>query len=549
MRQVKIASKAAVILLVGLLASCGGGGGGGTAAPAPVSPVTPAVPAPPAPPPVTAAPLVIVALNVPNGSLAVDPRATFEFGTTRPMVPTFGADQVVLSDGTRTYPVKVEINFARLIITPVAGLPTRTSYRLTIKAGATNTDGSVLQSDFVLDFKTSIAVFEPKQLTAADNSVGFGDYPGIQVADVNGDGRPDLIELASLYRPDLFAAVGYRLNIYLQNATGGFDKLQSLEYIVQQKEYSNFDPQLIVLDIDGDHKPEVLVPEYHLGRPSESGIRIFKAGADGKYAAHDFIATSFAQNVQVVDLDGDGKMDLAGGDRATSTGGADGVQVLRGTATGFTKLPPIALPDGRAEFGFADLDQDGKRELIVNRRYTAPNFLPTTELLIYSQDATGVFSRNAALTAEAVGFCTNADYCREMKIADLNADGKPELIFSAQVGNGNTDNLVLVFTRQPGVGLVKVSQTSIGYDASVFAITDMDGDGLPDMFVVGAGFFSIVGGTRNYSWDFSNKFSPITSGTMHPLNVALADVDGNGQTDIVFDSANGGIVLARRIKF
>jgi hypothetical protein len=545
MRTVKfIAANAAIIFMVGLLTACGGGGSssaGGTPSGSDTGNV-----------PVPAKSFEVLLTNVPDGAQAVDPRATFRLAFNASVGASgLSADLVQLSDGSKTYPVKIDIAGTVLTVTPVASMSTKTDYRLTIKAGATGSDGSVLKNDYVIKFRTLLAVYETRELTPSDRSVFGNGAPRIKIADVNGDGRPDLVELAALYRPDLFAANGYTLNIYLQNAAGGFEKLQKLEFVTDQSGYSKYFNNLIVLDIDGDNKPELLVPEYRPGDEVTAGIRVFKAGADGKFAANEFIATNYTETLQALDVDGDGKIDLVGSNRRAIDQVTGGFQVLLRTTKGFTTMAPVQLPNGGYEFGIADLDGDGKRELIVNRLFAKQDIGEiTTELLMYSQGAAGVFSLNAALTNEAIGFCTNADYCRNMKIVDLNGDGRPDLVFGAQtLGNASKENLVIAFSRQPGGGLTKNFQVSIGYDAGVFAIQDMDGDGVPDLVVVGAGFFSIVGGGPNFALEFSNRITLPVPDSMYPDNVAIGDIDGDGQPDIVFDSYNKGIVMARHVKY
>jgi len=77
----------------------------------------------------------------------------------------------------------------------------------------------------------------------------------------------------------------------------------------------------------------------------------------------------------------------------------------------------------------------------------------------------------------------------------------------------------------------------------------MDGDAVPDLFVVGAGFFSIVGGKPDFSLEFSNQIRLPVVDSMRPENVAIGDIDGDGRPDIVFDSYNSGIVMARHVKY
>ncbi len=547
----------AVVLAIAtasLLIACGGGGGGGGASTGGGGGGTVA------PPPVVTKALEVLSTVVDkddkqvDASKPVDPRVTFRIAFSESLAASgIGADRVQLSDGTRTYPVNIAIAGNTLTVIPTGNLHTSLYYTLTIKAGATSADGSALKTDHVFSFRTVVAVFENKQLAPGDRSVGSGPDTRIQIADINGDGRPDLVKLGKLNITN-GRGNGYSLSIFLQNATGGFDSFQKLEHVVNQSGYSAYFNGLVVQDIDGDNKPELLVPEL----PSEfevdavPGIRVFKAGVGGKFSAHDIIATPYTQSLQAMDVDGDGMIDLVGHRGETSFDRTSAFQILRKTSSGFEKLARVVLPGGDYEFGVSDLDSDGKRELIVNRLVYSDQ--PTrSELLIYSQTAPATFSMNAALTNEAVGFCSSVETCTKMRVVDTNGDGKAELVFTG-FGRLNAGfvNAVITFSRPSGAGLTKVSQVTLDYGnfyGRVFGIQDMDGDAVPDLLALSAGNYAILEGASNFSWVFSNELPIPVSDDMVPTNVAIADIDGDGLPDIIFDSVNSGIVMARQVNF
>ena len=531
-----VAMNAAFIFLLGLIGACGGGGGSGS------SDVGTPVPA---------KPLGITPVTVPDNHIDIDPREFFVFTLSSPLAASgLSNDQVELSDGSKTYPVRIEFTGQALTIRPVSHLHTSTHYRLTIKAGVAGMDGSVLQSDYVFRFRTVLAVFETRQLTP--NDIGINS-PRMIIADVNGDGRPDLVELSDLYRPDLFGANGYTLTTFLQNATGGFESLQKMEVVADQKGYTKDFSNLVALDLDGDNKPELLVPEFRGGEgETDNGIRVFKIGADGKFAQHDFITTNYTEKLHPLDVDGDGKTDLVGSNGQAIDNVTGGFQILLRTSTGFAKLAPVELQYAAYEFGSADLDEDGKPELLINRVFTKPDIGPyTNELLIYTQSAAGIFSKNVVLTNEAIGFCTNADYCRDMRITDLNGDGKPDLVFGAAPPvDPRTERLMLAFTRQAGGGLSKIFQISLG-DSQVFAIKDMNNDGVSDLLATGGSlsipYYTIIGGGPTLQ--YSNLIPLPVRSNFNWSNTVVADIDRDGLPDIVFDSEHYGIVMARQVRY
>jgi|GEM_PF-2010243 len=531
-----------------LLVACGGGGGGGGGGSGTV-----AVPAPPKQ-------LEILSAVVNEGdrevdaSQPVDPRVTVRFVFSGNLAASgVGVDKVQLSDGTRTYPVNIVIADSTLTVAAIGNLHTSLNYTLTVKAGATSGDGSVLKSDYAIKFRTVPAVFEAKLLMQGDRlTSGVADTRTL-IEDINGDGRPDLVKLGK-HNVNGSPNNAYTLSIFLQNATGGFDSFQKLEYILNRSGYSAYFKSLVVQDIDGDKKPELLVAESpsDMDRTAVAGIRIFKADAAGKYVASDFIETLYVQKLQAMDVDGDGLIDLVGYRGETSYERTSAFQILRKTSNGFTQLAPVELPGGDYEFGVADLDLDGKRELIVNRTNYSDGPVKS-ELLIYSQSAPATFSTNTALTNEAVGFCSFLDTCTKMKVVDMNGDGRPELVFGGRKTlDGVTTNVLLTFSRPPSGGLTKVSQVTLDYGnfyGDVYAVQDMDGDGVPDALAVAAGYYGLLKGGSDFSWVFSNRIKTPVDDTLYPTDVAIGDIDGDGLPDVVFDSLNPGIVMARQVNF
>ncbi len=522
----RLLASAAIFCMIGALSACGGGsggaGGGGS--------------------PVPAAPLEVNAITPLANAKYVKTRTEFvvSFGSAL-SAAGLTAGQVQLSDGTQVYPVKIAIVGPVVTLTPLQNLNTQTDYQLTIKAGVVAANGAVLKNDFVLKFHTLRSVYEARQLTPGGVSVPGPDAQRVRVVDVNGDGRADLVEFGALYRPDLFAANGYTINVFLQDAAGNFETLQNIELVADQNVYDKYFSDLLVLDVDADGKPELLVPEYRPNDEDNTGIRVFKLDAKGKFAEHEWIATNYAEFLKAVDVDGDGKTDLVGTNDSAIDQVTGGFQVLRQTATGFVKLAPVTRQGGR-EFGVGDLDQDGKRELIFNN---------TNALQIYSQGAPGAFALNASLSNETVNFCAAYEQCQEMEVIDVNGDGKEELVFISRTPLGQpANNHLLAFARAPAGGLTKKIDAMMGFNTGLFGIHDMDGDGVRDFLIISpfpTPYFEVVGGKRDYALDFSNLMPLRTSGVLQ-RNVTIADVDGDGRPDIVLDDYNDGIWVERNLK-
>jgi len=545
---ISFGQKTAVFILAALLAACGGGGGGGGGSPANPAPGNGGGNSGTAPTPAKA--LEVTTTSVPNGAQAVHPRGTFVLGFTSALgASSIGAGQVQLTDGSQTYPVTVRVNDPATLVTiePVAGMPTRADYRLIIKAGVTAADGSVLKSDYVLNFKTSIAVYE--NLVAVPGYLN-NRMKSITIADLNADKRPDLVDVAGLDLPDHPTANGYALSLHTQDATGQFATVQRLDVLLEQPIY---DPTLVALDVDNDGKPELVVAELEYGETFRtSGLRVFKAGADGKYAASTFIATPYARTLDLLDVDGDGMADLVGSNGQAIDRETGGFQVFLRTVTGLSAQAPAALGDGRYEFGAGDLDGDGKRELIVNRIYSPVLSGPGANgLLVFAPGGRGVYSVNQTLTDEAAGLCPGVDdVCETMRVLDWNGDGKAELVFGARkIIDGVRTGVALGYARRPGGGLTQVFQTAIGPLWSLLDVRDMDGDGTPDLLTTGNGAYAIIGGNPDYAMELSNALRSPDFAQTHAGAVAIGDLNGDGLPDLVFTTSDSRLVLARSVKY
>jgi hypothetical protein len=105
--------------------------------------------------------------------------------------------------------------------------------------------------------------------------------------------------------------------------------------------------------------------------------------------------------------------------------------------------------------------------------------------------------------------------------ADLNNDGKPDLVSSYQVALGNGDG---TFTLVP---------TLLGGSAIFNALADLNGDGKPDAFIT---YFGIPKQTGVQLGNGDGTFGPLinvpTSGLLpSPL---IADMNGDGLPDLIF---------------
>lgn len=527
-----------VLFCLCTLIACGGGGdSGGTTAPlqGPAKPTT----------------LAVTSSSIPANALGADPREGILFifnGDLGNILLT--PNLIQLTDGVNVVPIAVTAAGQTLTVTPGSALKLRTDYKLTMKAGFAGS-ASVLASDYVLSFKTDVVVFDTKQIVPMDQNLNTGVPPVIAAGDFNGDGRQDVVELAALQNQSSTSfppVVGYTLNLYAQNAQGGFDKAQQIDYPIGASNFMLTASKVVLMDIDGDGVPEILVPEFKSTDSTDTGLRVFSRGTNGKYQATGFISSAYLQQLYVGDVDGDGRPDLIGG---ASGNYAAGFQVFLNEGsksslapTGLLAMPVVDLPAGLPELAATSLNHDGSRQILVNTyRPTSLGQPLSTQMFVFSQGARGMFSLDSTLTHLVDNVCAGFTACVSMTVIDIDADGLPDLLFSDARPNS------VAYVRR-GNTFVKGFETQIG---GFVKVADANGDGLSDLMIVSSGdqpFVAVAVGNRTTNFLYSKAyrvplFNDINSGSA----AAISDVNGDGLPDIVIDQVNSGIYVMLQHKY
>lgn len=296
---------------------------------------------------------------------------------------------------------------------------------------------------------------------------GVGTGPAnLVVADVNGDGRPDLVAAN---------AGDHTVTVRLADpARPGF----FLPAIVLAT--PNCTPlDVAVGDLNGDGRKDIVVATHAdavitIAPPPPPTVMVFLQGATaGTFLPPvTYAVGGDPQAVTVADLDGNGLADIA---VATTS---NTVSVLLQTSAGVfapavnyaTGVQPVAI---RA----ADLNGDGKLDLLT-ANYGAAVSPGTQGLSVLLQGAT------AGTFLPPVHYST-AYRAVALAVGDLNGDGKPDIAVACE-GLPGDPGAVSVFLQTPpaaatpGVLLPAVSYTGV-YGPMGVAIADMDGDGLPDL--------------------------------------------------------------------
>ncbi len=475
------------------------------------------------------------------------------------------AFSAIASAGSPTYTL---ILGARVQLGPIQGAPANNAYTgVSGLISDVNGDG---RPDIVLGINGNPPVvylnngtsnpFEnvPGVFVVTPSSNGVNTWGAVTLADVNGDGFPDLA-IAGFNAPDL---------IYLNNGTAAPFNGATGTAIGTQDVAEN----VALGDVNGDGYPDMAVAntnhvasEIYLtnGAPLTSGnYTTVQVGTD----------LGYGQQALIADVNGDGKPDLIlTYTLANSPTDPSGIAIYlnNGTNSPFANVTPIRLLAGDSveSIAITDLRKNGSLDLVAS---VSNSSLTTAGSALYVFLNTGSSSQPFSTPQTLQPDNDLGGGCLDVSTGDVNGDGLPDLLFACAAPTANTSPA----PAHPAVGAIYLNNgttnpfanvapvdipatSQSGYGRGVAVGTFVQG-GTPDILVVDgnpglAGYFpatldqnpvaqndsAIVAIDKSIQISVLANDSAGPGQSLNPASVAITTVPQHGSATV--DSTSGKV--------
>ncbi|HEY1662993.1 MAG TPA: VCBS repeat-containing protein [Verrucomicrobiae bacterium] len=337
----------------------------------------------------------------------------------------------------------------------------------------------------------------PIGFTGAINYPVAGQSASVAIADVNGDGKPDLITANS----------DGQLMVLTNNGSGAF--ALSTILAVGNEDVS----VLAVTNVDG-HGHTALITANSI----DNTLTVLTNNASYVFGSNALLKVGQQPEsiTLVTNFDGLGHMALVSANASSNS-----LSIFTNNGAGvFGSNATVNVANFPWFVASADINGDGKPDLLCS---TFNNL----SVLVLTNNGHGIFSSNATIYVGA--------YIYGLALADVNGDGKPDLI-TADYGY----HLLSLFLNNGSGGFYLNNYLPIGYSPIYVAATSINGDGKVDLVSANYGDGTVTVLTNNGSGVFGT-FSTLNAGASDQW-VSAADLNGNGKTDLVTANSYPGSV-------
>ena len=363
--------------------------------------------------------------------------------------------------------------------------------RVRVKPGGFRLRLEALEDRVVLSFASPVIV----------SGSGTTPIAPAVVADVNKDGKPDLITLQRQ------SASGY---VFLNNGNGTFAPRSFFDHVTPAA--------IAVGDVNGDGNPDIVLANINGGGSPTSGVTyagsvtVLLGNGQGGFTpatpSEQYILQAPASSIALADVDGDGKLDIVA---APASGGkvfvarSNGYGSFKPAQSYFIPQNPFSFGSPKVAVAVGDINGDGKPDIVVSDPY-----LKSVSVLL--NNGNGTFG--TPLTSTVGGTPT------ALAVRDVSGDGKLDVV----TANSNGTVSVLVGLGNSTFG---ASQNyAIGGPANSLGLGDFNHDGRLDIATTGGTEMDVLLNTGTGTFAAYQKVGPAGSA------VVAADFNGDGYSDL-----------------
>ena len=253
----------------------------------------------------------------------------------------------------------------------------------------------------------------------------------------------------------------------------------------------------------------------------------------------DFATNAGPAAFALGDIDGDGKVDIV------VSNGNNIISIYRNkssagsiTTSSFDSKVDFTTGTRPGSVAIADLDGDGKLDIAV------VNTFDKSVSIFRNTAVPGIINSSSLVSGYGLAASTSSQSLLSgpvfIAISDLDGDGKPDIVIANQSANS-----ISIFRNSAIPGNFTKSSFSSKVDFATgagptsIAIGDIDGDGKPDIAVTNGGStdktISILRNTSSVGSINNSSFATkvdFQTNSVLPQSIVIADLDGDGKKDI-----------------